>query len=59
MDNFNAPSPKPVKRRSSKLDRFKPEIDSWLRQIKESAKAAPYRDEGYNRLRKIQEEQYS
>ena len=40
MDNFNAPPPKPVKRQGSKLDRFKPEIDSWLEADKEERKSS-------------------
>ncbi len=31
MDDFNEPPPKTVRKRGSKLDRFKPEIDRWLK----------------------------
>ena len=54
MDNFNAPPPKPVKRRGSKLDRFKPEIDSWLEADKRERKKQRHTAmRVYNRLREI------
>jgi transposase len=54
MDNFNAPPPKPVKRHSSKLDRFKPEIDSWLEADKRERKKQRHTAmRVYNRLREI------
>jgi transposase len=38
MDNFNAPPPEPARKHGSKLDRFKPEIDSWLEADKQERK---------------------
>ena len=38
MENFNEPLPKPVRKRRSKLDRYKIEIDSWLEADKQERK---------------------